>query len=94
MLLKTERPQRTDLTMDLKLSSMITISAACFATSVPGQPHTRACHSVVVVWVLTKYLVEWPSQGETSKWLINSRNALHLAHGEYTNRNFPASCAI
>ncbi len=45
MLLKTDRPQSTDLTMLLKLSSMITMSAASFATSVPAAARgTRHCH--------------------------------------------------
>ena len=35
MLLKTERPHSTDLTMEEKLSSRITMSAASLATSVP-----------------------------------------------------------
>jgi hypothetical protein len=35
MLLKTERPQSTDLTIELKLSSRIMMSAASLATSVP-----------------------------------------------------------
>jgi len=37
MLLNTARPHSTDLTMLLKLSSMITMSAAALATSVPAR---------------------------------------------------------
>ena len=38
MLLYTQRPHDTALTMDEKLSSMMMMSAASFATSVPTQP--------------------------------------------------------
>ena len=37
MLLKTERPHSTDLTMEEKLSSRMMMSAASLATSVPAQ---------------------------------------------------------
>lgn len=36
MLVNTERPHSTALTMEEKLSSMMTMSAASLATSVPG----------------------------------------------------------
>jgi hypothetical protein len=41
MFAKTVRPQRTDLTIEEKLSSRITMSAASFATSVPAMPIAR-----------------------------------------------------
>mmetsp|Transcript_18343 Transcript_18343/g.31391 ORF Transcript_18343/g.31391 Transcript_18343/m.31391 type:complete len:321 (+) Transcript_18343:849-1811(+) len=41
MLVNTERPHSTDFTMEEKLSSMIMMSAASFATSVPAMPMAR-----------------------------------------------------
>ena len=41
MLLNTDRPQSTASTIDLKLSSRMTISAASLATSVPTQSEKR-----------------------------------------------------
>lgn len=40
MLSYTDRPHMTDLTIEVKLSSLIMISAACLATSVPLRPVT------------------------------------------------------
>ena len=42
MLAKIARPSSTAATIDAKLSSASTMSAACFDTSVPGDAHRHA----------------------------------------------------
>ena len=96
MLANTERPHSTDLTMLLKLSSMITMSAAALATSVPVHSRSMHCNGLLQslmgfvyavnehcqVAVLQEPAVSFGSADSESSQLASHRSSasMNLAH--------------
>ena len=85
MLLNTERPQSTDLTMEEKLSSRMMMSAASLATSVPARHiHTRR-HVCTAVHQLRYKAVRFRCITSQAQLCIQRRRS----RGWMTERKFP-----
>ena len=76
---KTHRPHDTDLTMLLKLSSRMTMSAASLATSVPAMPMARPTSDSLRAGAS---LVPSPVTATTSPCFFNSFTKSNLSFGE------------